>query len=114
MRLAPGHLDERITIFAPSTTTNDLNEVVEGYTSIGKFWAGWRPGAGNERDQADKIEGSLDGVFTIRRNSSTKAITHRYKVTRSNGEEYMVVGTPTYMRDRDLYMRLPARMVTHG
>lgn len=114
VRVAASQLDERVTVERPDTTTNDHNEVVEGYASIGKFWAGWRPSTGSERQQAEKVEAALDGEFTLRRSSATRAITHRFRITRANGDAYMVVGTPSYGRDRGMYMKLPARRVTDG
>lgn len=107
-----GRLDERVTIQQPSTTTGDHNEVVEGYASAGKRWAQFSPIRGAERIQALAAEAALDAKFIMRKDALTEAVTESYRIDRSNGDQYQVVGPATYPRERGSMIEFMARRVS--
>lgn len=107
-----GKLDERVTIQQPSTTTGSHNEVVEGYTSAGVRWAQFSPIRGSERVQALAVEANLDAKITMRKDTTTETVTESYRIDRSNGDQYQVVGPATYPRERSGLIEFMVRRAT--
>lgn len=107
-----GKIDERVTIQEPSTTTNAANEVVEGFALAGTRWAGFTPIRGSERIQALAAEAALDAKIIMRKDALTEAVSESYRIDRSNGDQYQVVGPPTYPRERGAVIEFMVRRVS--
>lgn len=87
-----GELDRRITLERFSTTRNEWNEPITGWTALGSRWASKEDVSDGEKVRAAQVGASVSTRFRVRYDSVTSTLTAADRLT-CEGVEYQISGT---------------------
>lgn len=87
-----GPMDRRITLERFSTTYNEFNEPIEGWTELATRWASKEDVSDGEKLRAAQVGATITSRFRVRWDTVTSTLTAADRLT-YDGDVFSIIGT---------------------